>query len=447
MTSYFAFVGKQMVILFVLITVGCATNERATESTITASPSQYDSETVLGTLTSRPLESLPTTTSSRLNEDSSEEEASSSDEPKVGDEWLRYREEWGIEETSISLPVLGDPLVGGLRLTGKPFEPIGAMPTGIIASTDNCDIVAIDSATGEAVTLWRYPGLNPAPNYALFDCGETGFDHRGVANAAEIMPEFAEIPPGFIDDLEWIEPGYVLVSTCCEPAVGSFEILDTVTGEMGWFTASGTDPSIDGQNRLLYVDPILRPMGVIKFATVDMSGAISKALGQRHYYLIEEPPTRELQQTDTEVVDLDFVSGVSWLDAPNLAAQLWRYSEGEWMSWVVYVDSESKVTINSRGSGWMFPTGDDSGNLVVAEQPCTAPLFPCSATEARIVIVDVPDLTPLHEVKIDGVVADMDLVRGHLLVTLSDGRIGTLAIAEGRFNVITQGVRRAVWQE
>ena len=143
-----------MMILLILVVVGCSTNQRSTESSITASPCQEDSETVLRNETSRSLESSSTTTSSTLNEDSSNDESS------VG-------EDSDPEETLISLPPLGDPLVGGLRLTGKPFEPVGAMPTWIIASTDSCDIVAIDSATGEAATLWRHPGPNPDHNYVI----------------------------------------------------------------------------------------------------------------------------------------------------------------------------------------------------------------------------------------------------------------------------------------
>ena len=41
----------------------------------------------------------------------------------------------------------------------------------------------------------------------------------------------------------------------------------------------------------------------------------------------------------------------------------------------------------------------------------------------------------------------MDLVRGWLLVTLTDGRMGTLDLADGTFAVIAEGVRNAVWQE
>ena len=432
--SYFASVQKPMVILFVLVSVGCATNQSSNEAPTTASPSQEESETVLRTSTSRSLDSSSTATSSTLNEDSSSEG-------------------WGIEETLISLPTLGDPLVGHLRLTGRPFEPVGAIPTGIIASTDGCDIVAIDSATSEAETLWRYPGRSELGRWGD-DCGETGFDHRGVSGAAEIMPERAELPPGFIDDIEWIQPHYVLVSFCCEPAVGRFEIIDTITGEMDWLALSGSYPSIDGQTRLLYVDPtrgpndgVGYPLGAIMSVSLDVSGFISEDSGEIYYSLGEQRQTRLFLQADSEVGGSDFVSSVSWLDAPNLVAQLWSYREGESTSWVAYIDSESKITINSRGSGWMFPTGDDSGNLLVAEQRCPELWQPCDTADARVVVVDVPDLTPLHEVEIDGAVADMDLVSGHLLVTLTDGRMGTLDLADGTFNVIARGVRRAVWQE
>ena len=54
---------------------------------------------------------------------------------------------------------------------------------------------------------------------------------------------------------------------------------------------------------------------------------------------------------------------------------------------------------------------------MIVEQRCTEPLHPCDTADARVVVVDVPDLTPLHEVEIDGVVTDMDLVRINLLIT------------------------------
>ena len=61
--------------------------------------------------------------------------------------------------------------------------------------------------------------------------------------------------------------------------------------------------------------------------------------------------------------------------------------------------------------------------------------------------VDSQTLLPLHELEVDGKIADMDLVRGWLLITLADGRMGTIDFMTGEFSVIADGITHAVWME
>ena len=62
-------------------------------------------------------------------------------------------------------------------------------------------------------------------------------------------------------------------------------------------------------------------------------------------------------------------------------------------------------------------------------------------------MVDSQILAPVYEVEVEASIVDMDLVRGWLLVTLVDGRMGTLDLSDGTFNVLANGIRNAVWQE
>ena len=61
--------------------------------------------------------------------------------------------------------------------------------------------------------------------------------------------------------------------------------------------------------------------------------------------------------------------------------------------------------------------------------------------------VDSHTLLPVHELEVDGEIADMDLERGWLLSTLTDGRMGTIDFTTGAFSVIADGITHAVWME
>ena len=145
------------------------------------------------------------------------------------------------------------------------------------------------------------------------------------------------------------------------------------------------------------------------------------------------------------------VGNVSWLDNDRIAFDLWSFGfdlpGSEVVSWIGVIDlTQQSVSLNSRSPGWSNPTGDELGNLVVTEQPCNYFVMKCE-DRSRIVTVDSQTLLPIHELEVDGNIADMDLVSGWLLITLSDGRMGTIDFTTGAFSVIADGITHAVWTE
>ena len=147
-----------------------------------------------------------------------------------------------------------------------------------------------------------------------------------------------------------------------------------------------------------------------------------------------------------------FIGNVSWLDNDRIAFDLWSFDfdlpGSKVFSWTGVIDlTQQSVSLNSRSPGWSNPTGDELGNLVVTEQPCNFYVGTCDQDRSIIVTLDSHTLLPIHELEVDGNIADMDLVRGWLLITLTDGRMGTIDFTTGEFSVIADGITHAVWME
>ncbi len=145
-----------------------------------------------------------------------------------------------------------------------------------------------------------------------------------------------------------------------------------------------------------------------------------------------------------------FVKNVSWLDEARIAFDLWSSNSfgSEVFSWVGIADlAQQSALMNSRGPGWSIPVGDELGNLVVAQQSCNYFVSTCDQVLSKIMTVDSQTLLPIHELEVDGEIADMDMVRGWLLITLTDGRMGTIDFITGEFSVIADGITHAVWME
>ena len=346
------------------------------------------------------------------------------------------------KDTVYSLFPIEELLPGDSRLEGEPFAATSDMPAAVIASTEECDIVSVDSQTGDAKILADFSAYSGKAR-VFGDCSDQGSEYQHYTGTAEIVP-------GFIEDVEWVDPKYVLIGNCCEPAAGKFEILDIEEHDQPhWLALNGSYPSVNDRGEVVFSD--LGPSGglasygtvplVISYDDSDPSHPFFETAGDvsfHHVMLGDENPSLN-----------SFATRTAWVEGNSIALGIWTLMEDQgFFPWVVLIDLDNgPIAANARGLGWMLPTGDQLGNLVVAEQHCFGYLSECIGSPAKVVVVDSGTLVPLYEVDVEDTIVDMDLVRGWLLVTLVDGRMGVLDLADGTFNVLASGVRNAVWQE
>ena len=418
----------------------CATNDSALEPEQTESPITVTSIDV-------PVESTDSPTTNPVSPDTTLQRVETSindgsDDSLDGDIYLY-------------LPKLLDSILVDHPSGQQAIVPTGDMPPSIVASTEACEIIVVDAATGETTKLWEYKYISRRTPF--YYCGPYPDD---LETLESILPPNYEIGPSFVEDLEWIDAGYILISMCCEPAVGRFELLamlDTSeTEESLWLALNGRFPNISDDGSLLFVagsggigDPYT--IGVIDEFDVNSDNASNPEYpsygltGDVSYYGLS------FDQGDISSDIRGFVGDVSWLN-DRIAFDLWSFDfdlpGSKVFSWIGVIDlTQQSVSLNSRSPGWSIPTGDELGNLVVTEQPCNYYVSTCEQDSSRIVTVDSQTLLPIHELEVDGEIADMDLVRGWLLITLTDGRMGTIDFTTGAFSVIGDGITHAVWME
>ena len=356
-------------------------------------------------------------------------------------------------DTYLYLPKLLDSSLVDHPSGQQPIVPTGDMPLSIVASTKACEIIVVDAATGETTKLWKYKYINTA-NTPFYYCEPYPNDFEALE---AILPPNYESGPSFIEDLEWVDTGYILISMCCEPANGRFELLampgTSETEEPIWLALNGRFPNISDDGLLLFVsgsgigDPYT--IGVIEELDVNSDNASDPEYpsygltGDVSYFGLS------FDQEDISSGRRGDVGNVSWLDNDRIAFDLWSFGfdlpGSEVVSWIGVIDlTQQSVSLNSRSPGWSNPTGDELGNLVVTEQPCNYFVMKCE-DRSRIVTVDSQTLLPIHELEVDGNIADMDLERGWLLITLTDGRMGTIDFMNGEFSVIADDITHAVW--
>ena len=312
----------------------------------------------------------------------------------------------------------------------------------------------VDSANGEKTILWNYQYIDTAST-PFYYCEPIPED------IGSILPPNYESTPSYIEDLEWIDTGYVLISMCCEPVVGRFEILAMPgTSEYKrplWLALDGRFPNISDDGSLLFVAGSgniedAYTMNVIENIDVNVDNASDPEhpfyalTGDYSYFGLS------FHHEDSSSDLRGHVGDVSWVDNDRIAFDLWSFdldlSDSGLFSWIGVIDlTQQSVSLNSRSPGWSNPTGDGLGNLVVAEQSCDSLVGACEQDRSKIVTVDSQTLLPVHELEVDGEIADMDLVRGWLLITLTDGRMGTIDFTTGEFSVIADGITHAVWME
>ena len=318
------------------------------------------------------------------------------------------------------------------------------MPSAIIASTEECDIVSVDSQTGAVRVLADFSAYSEKAR-VFSDCSDQGIEYQEYTGMAEIAP-------GYIEDVEWVEPKYVLIGNCCEPAAGRLEVLDVEEHVQPYgFGPSGSHPVVNSRGELLFSTPALSG-GLASFGIVqldlddDTSGPSSTYLETSGEVTFHYLALGEGEGSDPN----SFATRTSWVEGDAIALGVWTVLDDQgFFPWVLLIDLNSgPIAANARGSGWMLPTADQFGNFVVAEQHCFVfNKSQCIGSPSKVVVVDSEMLVPLYEVEAEDTIVDMDLVRGWLLVTLVDGRMGTLDLSDGTFDVLANGIRNAVWQE
>lgn len=347
------------------------------------------------------------------------------------------------DKTIFSIPGLADSRLEGMQSDGEPFARRGPAPQQIVASTDDCRIVAIDSSTRKLASIWNYPNIRAEDFY-----------HDGPE---ELSPNL-DIPCDYINGMEWIGPNYLLLSLCCEPVDGRFELIDIFQNDGPHeFQSYGYSMSVNSQNVLIYSrsNPFrmmqaavaLEPFA-LRLHQPDMDSSPS-------FFYLESDPTFLTFSLDLEEgpYTLASVSELSWVGDSKIAFELWTesahpYQPVEWYPFIGLIDiSSHSVVLKTRGAGWTLPTGDAGGNLVVVEQACMTMINRCSSNDTKIVVLDPDTLAPVYEVDFDRNIVDVDLARGWLLVTFLDGQMGTVDLADGSFAPIADGIVNAGWME
>ena len=367
-------------------------------------------------------------------------------------------------DRGLYLPRLLDSILVDHPSGQQPVVSTDDVPPSILASTEACEIVMIDAATGESTKLWKYQHIGYTSAISGAYISNTPFYYcEPIPDDIEsILPPNYERGPSFPEDLEWVDTGYVLISMCCEPAVGRFELLampgTSETEEPIWLALQGRFPNIDDDGSLVFLMggnigfEYAYPIVVIEEFDINSDNASSPEYpsygftGDQSYYGLS------FDQEDTSSGIRGFIGNVSWLDNDRIAFDLWSFDfnlpGSDVFSWIGVIDlTQQSVSLNSRSPGWSTPTGDELGNFVVSEQPCNFYFGTCDQDRSIIVTLDSHTLLPIHELEVDGNIADMDLVRGWLLITLTDGRMGTIDFTTGEFSVIADGITHAVWME
>lgn len=342
------------------------------------------------------------------------------------------------------VPALGDFYLAAGQPQGEPFGRQGPMPEAVVASTEDCQLITIDSDTGDFGHVWDYPNFN------LFEYYND--DRSSIPDKAdeEVSPTVEALCDS-IEVLEWASPSFILISTCCEPAIGTLEIIDTsLSNQPSGFGIAGDSPSVNDQEILSFSIPhgfrtAVDVIGTIPFdPQFDWSEVGSGYDREADYTLY----ALDLISNNSPNVG-GFVYDISWVGDDKMAFELWTTGLYPGLyPFIGLIDITSQtITFKSRGEGWTRPTGDAQGNLVVAEQRCTQTPETCDTGEAKIVVLDSDALTPIYEIPVNENVIDMDLARGWLLVTYANGQTGTLDLADGTFKPIADSIVNAGWME
>ena len=268
-------------------------------------------------------------------------------------------------DTYLYLPKLLDSILVDHPSGQQPIVSTGDMPPSILASTEACEIIIADAATGETTILWEYQYISHITAVRTQTASTPFYYCDPLPDDIEsILPLNYESTPSFIEDLEWIDAGYILISMCCEPAAGRFELFampatsETKIPPRG--TLNGRFPNISGKGSLLFVagsgsigDPYT--INVIENLDVNSDNASDpeypgySLTGDISYFGLSFDQENILSGID------GFVGGVSWLDNDRIAFYLWSFDlpGSEVFSWIGVIDlTQQSVSLNSATLLW-----------------------------------------------------------------------------------------------
>ena len=172
-------------------------------------------------------------------------------------------------DRGLQLPKLLDSILSGYSSDEQPIVSTGDMPPSILVSTEECGIAVVDTATRETTVLWEYSGAD----YVSYYCGP----HKITDDLESKLPPDSESGISFVADVEWVDPGYVLISICCEPAAGRFELLAAPAisefNEPFWLALDGGSPNVSDDGSFLFEMPTAPGPGFHTIGTVEFGGS------------------------------------------------------------------------------------------------------------------------------------------------------------------------------
>ena len=328
-----------------LVLASCATNDSALEPEQTESPTTVESIDPPSTNPAGPTTTLqqespatvefidppstnPVNSDTTLPRDDTSDDTVS-DDPLDGDTYLY-------------LPKLLDSILVDHPSGQQPIVPTGDMPPSIVASTEACKILVVDAATGERTKLWEYKysrGETP-----FYSCGPYPDDLEALESI--LSPNY-ESGPSFPEDLEWIDTGHILISMCCEPADGRFELLSvpttSETEEPPRLVLHGRFPNISDDGSLLFVSGSGGiELGVIEEFDVNSDNASDPEYSSYNFTGCGSYYGLSFDEVDIYSGIRGDVGNVSWLDNDRIAFDLWTFGydlpDSEVVSWTGVID-------------------------------------------------------------------------------------------------------------
>ena len=218
------------------------------------------------------------------------------------------------------------------------------------------------SATSSQLTLSRVgpksSGTTARSDYRSLDCSDQGSEYRTYEGAAEIAP-------GYIENVEWADSKYVVLSMCCEPASGRLEVMDIEEHLQPISLAlSGHSPWIDSSGTFLFSTTGVGD-AIVSFGTTPFQiGFDSSDPSHPYYRLLGDVLYQHLVLEEGSASTLRWSVGRSTrVGGDDIVVRIMTIlSDRGWYPWVGKISPDGEAAVsNARGTGWMLPRGDRLG--------------------------------------------------------------------------------------